>query len=123
MKLAQISSGILGLVLAIIAIRWLVSPEESAQALNMIFLEGMGRNTQIRDFTAMFLTTSIMCMISLITKQYQWILSVGIFYMIAAITSILASNFYEAPINYTSLVAEVLFAAMAFISAFIYKFR
>ena len=47
MKLAQILSGILGTVLAVLAIRWLLSPEESANGLNMVLLQGEGLNTQI----------------------------------------------------------------------------
>ena len=119
MKLAQILSGILGTVLAVLAIRWLLSPEESANGLNMVLLQGEGLNTQIRDFTALFLGTSIMCFVSLFTKEYQWILSVGLIYLIAAFTSILADNFYEAPVVYSSLIAEIIFSLMALISAFI----
>ena len=67
MKLPQILSGVLGLVLAIIAIRWIISPSDSAASLNMILFEGEGRNTQIRDFTGSFLSTSVFCFISMIT--------------------------------------------------------
>jgi hypothetical protein len=123
MKIAQILSFILGLVLGIIAIKWLISPEDSANSLNMVFLEGLGRNTQIRDFTAMFMGTSAMCFFSLVSKQYQWICSVGLIYSIVAITSIYASFFHDAPIATSSLIAEIIFAVMAFISAFIYKFK
>jgi hypothetical protein len=123
MKIAQILSFILGLVLGIIAIKWLISPEDSANSLNMVFLEGLGRNTQIRDFTAMFMGTSVMCFFSLISKQYQWIFSVGLIYSIVAITSIYASFSHDAPISTPSLIAEIIFAAMAFLSAFIYKLK
>lgn len=123
MKIAQTLSFVLGLVLGIIAIQWLISPENSANSLNMTYLEGLGRNTQIRDFTAMFMGTSVMCIFSLVSKQYQWIFSVGLIYSIAAVTSIYASFFHDAPIATSSLVAEIIFAAMAFISAFIYKFK
>ena len=123
MKIAQTLSFILGLVLGIIAIKWLVSPEDSANSLNMTYLEGLGRNTQIRDFTAMFMGTSAMCFFSLVSKQYQWICSVGLIYSIVAITSIYASFFHDAPIATSSLIAEIIFAVMAFISAFIYKFK
>ena len=123
MKIAQTLSFILGLVLGIIAIQWLISPEDSAVSLNMVFLEGLGRNTQIRDFTAMFMGTSAMCIFSLVSKQYQWIFSVGLIYSIAAIVSVYASFTFDAPIAISSLVAEIIFAAMAFTSAFIYKFK
>ena len=123
MKIAQTLSFVLGLVLGIIAIQWLISPENSANSLNMTYLEGLGRNTQIRDFTAMFMGTSVMCFFSLVSKQYQWICSVGLIYLIVAITSIYASFFHDAPIATSSLIAEIIFAVMAFISAFIYKFK
>jgi len=123
MKIAQTLSFVLGLVLGIIAIQWLISPENSANSLNMTYLEGLGRNTQIRDFTAMFMGTSIMCFFSLVSKQYQWIFSVGLIYLIVAITSIYASFSFDATIATSSLLAEIIFATMAFISAFIYKFK
>ena len=123
MKIAYTLSGILGLVLAIIALRWILSPEDSANSLGMVLLDGAGKNTQIRDFTALFASTSIFCFLSIVTRQYQWIFSVGLIYLIVAITSIYASFFFDAPIATSSLVAEIIFATMAFISAFIYKFK
>ena len=105
MKTANILSFILGLVLAIIAIRWLLSPEESANSLNMVFLEGEGRNTQIRDFTAMFLGTSIMCFLSLISKQYQWIFSAGLIFSLMVLISIYANFAFEAPITTSSIIS------------------
>ena len=78
MKVENILLSILGLVMAILALGWLISPETSANSLDMILLEGKGRNTQIRDFTALFLGTSVMCFLSLITRQYQWVMSAGI---------------------------------------------
>ena len=123
MKLANILSGILGLVLTIIAIRWILLPEESANSLGMILLDGSGRNTQIRDFTSIFASTAIFCSLSIATKQFQWIFSSGIIFLIIAIMSIVASQLHEAPISYSSLIAEIIFAMIAFTSAFLYKFR
>ena len=123
MKLANILSGILGIVLTIIAIRWILLPEESANSLGMILLDGSGRNTQIRDFTSIFASTAIFCFLSIATKQFQWIFSSGIIFSIIAIISIVASQLHEAPITYSSLIAEIIFAFIAFTSAFLYKFR
>ena len=123
MNLPQILSGVLGLVLAIIAIRWMISPAESAASLNMILFEGEGRNTQIRDFTGIFLSTSVFCFISMITKQYQWICCTGIVFLVIALMSILASQIHIAPITYSSLIADIIFAAMALVSALLFKFR
>jgi len=123
MKLANILSGILGLVLTIIAIGWVLLPEESANSLGMILLEGSGRNTQIRDFTSIFASTAIFCFLSIATKQFQWIFSSGIIFSIIAIISIVASQLHDAPITYSSLIAEIIFAILAFTSAFQYKYR
>ena len=123
MKMAYMLSGILGLVLAIIALRWILSPEDSANSLGMILLDGAGRNTQIRDFTALFASTSIFCFLSIATKQFQWIFSSGIVFTLIALISVLASQLHDAPLSYSSLMAEIIFAVMAFTSAFIYKFK
>ena len=123
MKIAYTLSGILGLVLAIIALRWILSPEDSANALGMVLLDGAGKNTQIRDFTALFASTSIFCFISITTRQYQWIFSSGIVFLLIALISVLASQLHDAPLTYSSLIAEIIFAVMAFTSAFIYKFK
>ena len=123
MKLANILSGILGIVLTIIAIRWILLPEESAISLGMILLDGSGRNTQIRDFTSIFASTAIFCFLSIATKQFQWIFSSGIIFSIITIISIVASQLHDAPITYSSLIAEIIFAILAFTSAFLYKYR
>jgi hypothetical protein len=123
MKIAYTLSGILGLVLAIIALRWILSPEDSANALGMVLLDGAGKNTQIRDFTALFASTSIFCFLSIATRQYQWIFSTGIVFSLIALISLLASQLHDAPLTYSSLIAEIIFAIMAFTSAFIYKFK
>lgn len=123
MKIANILTIVLGVVLAIIALRWIFSPEASANSLGMQLFEGSGRNTQIRDFTAIFLSTSIFCFISLLTKQYQWIFASGLIFSIIACMSILASTMHDAPLTYSSLIAEILFAAIAFTAAFKYKFN
>ena len=79
----------------------------------MLYLEGEGRNTQIRDFTAFFLGTAIMSFLSLITKKYEWIFSVGIIYLLAAIFNVLASLNHDAPLAISSLVSEIIFFSIA----------
>ena len=121
MKIANILSIILALILGIISLQWIFSPEEAANSLSMIYMEGDARNTQVRDFTAFFLGTAIMSFLSYITKQYQWILSAGIVYFIAAIFNVLTSINYETDIAVASLISEIIFTFMAFTAAFIYK--
>tara|TARA_X000000368_G_scaffold137369_1_gene108002 strand:+ start:1506 stop:1883 length:378 start_codon:yes stop_codon:yes gene_type:complete len=121
MKTANILSALLGTVLALISLQWIFTPEAAAESLNMLYLEGEGRNTQIRDFTAFFLGTSIMSFLSLITKKYEWIFSVGIIYLIAAIFNVLASLNHGAPLAISSLVSEIIFFSIAFVASALYK--
>ena len=121
MKIANILSIILALILGIISLQWIFFPEEAANSLSMIYMEGDARNTQVRDFTAFFLGTAIMSFLSFITKQYQWILSAGIVYLIAAIFNVLTSINYETDIAVASLISEIIFTFMAFTAAYIYK--
>ena len=113
MKIANILSIILGLVHLIISAQWIFFPESASESLNMIYLDGEGRNTQIRDFSALFWTTSLLCFFSLVTKSYQWILSTGILFLSAAVFSIIASIYHNAPITYSSLSAELIFSSIA----------
>ena len=121
MKTANILSALLGTVLALISLQWIFTPEAAAESLNMLYLEGEGRNTQIRDFSAFFLGTSIMSFLSLITKKSEWICSAGIIFLIAAIFNVLASLNHGAPIAITSLISEIIFFSIAFTASVLYK--
>ncbi len=121
MKIANTLSLTLGAVLLLISIQWIFMPEVAAETLNMTYLEGEGRNTQIRDFTAFFLATSSMCFLSFATKKYEFIFSCGLVYMLAAVFNIFASVSHEAPLALSSLVSEIVFTLMAWISAYKYK--
>ena len=121
MKIANTLSILLTIVLGIISAQWIFSPEVAAQSLSMVYLEGDARNTQVRDFTAFFLGTSIMSILSFVTKHYHWICSAGLIFLIAEIFNILTAITYEIEIAIASLISELIFTSMAFIAAYIYK--
>ena len=121
MKIANTLSTVLGVVLLLIALQWIFMPASAAESLGMLYLEGDGRNTQIRDFTAFFLASSIMCFLSLSSKQYEFIFCCGLIYLIAGTFNIIASVIHDAPLGVSSLIAEIVFASMAFTAAFKYK--
>ena len=121
MKIANTLSILLGTVLGIISAQWIFSPESAAQSFSMVYMEGDARNHQVRDFTAFFLGTSIMSILSFVTKQYQWIFSVGLIFLIAGIFNVLTAINYETEIAISSLISELIFTSMAFTAAYIYK--
>ena len=67
------------------------------------------------------LGTAIMSFLSLITKKYEWIFSVGIIYLLAAIFNVLASLNHDAPLAISSLVSEIIFFSIAFAASALYK--
>ena len=83
MKIANILSAILGLVLATLSIQWIFNPEAAADSLGMLYLEGEGRNTQIRDFTAFFAASSLFCLFAFFTFRSSWLLAAGLIYLFA----------------------------------------
>ena len=52
--IARILAGIAGLMMGLSAINWLLDPGAAATSLGMPLLEGLGRSTQVGDFTAFF---------------------------------------------------------------------
>ena len=121
MKIANTLSSVLGVVLLLIALQWIFMPASAAESLGMLYLEGDGRNTQIRDFTAFFLASSIMCFLSLSSKKYEFIFCCGLVYMFAAIFNVISSIYHGAPLGLSSLISEIVFTSMAFIAALNFK--
>ena len=121
MKIANILSILLATVLAIISAQWIFSPESAAQSLSMVYMEGDARNTQVRDFTAFFLGTSIMSIFSFVTKQYQRRFSAGLIFLIAGILKELTASNNETEIAIASLISELIFKSMALTEAYNHK--
>ena len=121
MKLLSYAPLLPAIFLALIALNWIFNPEAAASSLGLIISDPVEKNTLIRDFTAFFLRTSIMSVLSFLTKQYQWIFSAGLFFLIAGIFNVLTSINYETEIAVASLISELIFTLMAFTAAYIYK--
>ena len=92
MKTARILSGLLGFVLLILGVQWIIDPQAAAEGLALLYFEGEGRNTLIRDFTAFFLGTSLMCFLGLLTKNYQYMVCVAIIFVIALVAASLSDS-------------------------------
>ena len=99
----------------------LVSGQGSAPAAAQL-VAGWRQALEVsRDFTAFFLASSIMCFLSLSSKKYEYIFCCGLIYLFAGTFNILASISHDAPLGLSSLIAEIVFALMAFTAAFRYK--
>ena len=121
MKTARILSGLLGFVLLMLGVEWVVDPQAAAEGLALLYFEGEGRNTLIRDFTAFFLGTSFMCFLGLLTKNYQYMVSVTIIFVIAFAANVYAGIAHGAPMIVTAAISELIFSIMAITSAVLMK--
>jgi hypothetical protein len=67
----RIISGLFGLLFGINFLNWLLAPAGAAAMLGMPLLEGVGRNTQIGDFTAFFFTLTVLIGLGVWRRQAQ----------------------------------------------------
>ena len=64
--LYRIIPGLVAALLATTAISWLFDPAAAAAGLGMPYLEGIGRSTQVGDFSAFFVFLVVMCIARLL---------------------------------------------------------
>ena len=67
--LYRIIPGLVAALLATTAISWLFDPTAAAAGLGMPYLEGIGRSTQVGDFSAFFVFLVVMCIAGVITRK------------------------------------------------------
>ena len=72
---ARLLSLIPGLIFLIQAYAWVTNPSKASNDLGMIYLEGIGRSTQIGDFSAFFISVSIFCLLGSIFKNITFLIS------------------------------------------------
>ena len=71
----RIVSGLVGLLIALTAINWITNPSEAAAGLGMPLLEGMGRSTQIGDFTSFFVSVAVFCFLGAYHQRAHWLVA------------------------------------------------
>ena len=74
----RILSALFRLLMALPTMTWISSPREAAQSLGMKLLEGIGRSTQISDFSSFFLSITVVCALGVYLKQAQWLIAAAI---------------------------------------------
>ena len=106
--LPRIISALVGLVMTLQTITWIRNPAEAAQGLGMQLLDGMGRSTQIGDFTSFFFSVGVFCFLGAYFKQSQWLISAAVILGSAAIFRSLAWVLHSADFATNFIVAEVI---------------
>ena len=73
--IARLLSFLPGLLFLSVAYTWVTNPSKAANDLDMVYLEGLGRSTQIGDFSAFFISVSLFCIIGSIFKNTSFLFS------------------------------------------------
>ena len=104
-----------GLLFLSVAYNWVTNPSKAANDLDMIYLEGLGRSTQIGDFSAFFISVSLFCIIGSLFKNISFLFSAVIILSSAAIMRIVSWQIYEAYFSGFSIGVEIISSIMIFI--------
>jgi hypothetical protein len=105
-------AAIVALIMGLSAFGWLTDPLAAAEGLGMPLLDGIGRSTQVGDFSAFFLGTTIFCVLGIVRQEAHWLYSAAIILGLAAVLRSLAWVAHGAPFATTFIVAEIFMTAL-----------
>lgn len=76
---------------------WIHNPAEVAASLGMPLLEGLGRSTQIGDFTSLFLSTAVLAIFGAARRNAPAFFAAALLMALAASGRLLATTLHDAP--------------------------
>ena len=113
---ARILSLLPGLLFLSSAYTWVTNPSKASTDLEMTYLEGIGRSTQIGDFSAFFISVSLFCIIGSIFKNTSFLFCAVILLSSAAIMRIISWQLYGADFAPLFIGVEVISSLMILLS-------
>lgn len=111
-RILLILSGALSAVLLLAALRWVIDPEGAAAAIQMVLLEGPGRNSQIGDVGAFFFGMGGFAAYGVWKKRPEFLFSAAFLIGTAAVLRVLSGMIHDAPTIWSAVVFEVIAAAV-----------
>jgi len=117
----RILSAFVGLLMGLQTIPWISNPGEAAQSLGMTLLEGIGRSTQIGDFSSFFFSVTVFCFLGAYLKQAQWLIAAAIVLGSAALFRSLAWISHGADFATDFIVAEIVMTVLLIASAYLFN--
>lgn len=110
--LLRITVALLGVFFVISGLRWLFEPNNVAEALGMLLLNGLGRSTQVGDFAAFFLTLGTCVLLGLMTSKRTWYYPSIMLLGFAAAGRLIAWLVHDAALATNLIVFEMVVAAL-----------
>ena len=113
----KIPAAIVALAMGISAINWLVNPAAAAQSLGMPLLQDLGLSSQVGDFSAFFVGTTVFCLLGLIRNNPTWLYSAALMLGLAAVFRTTAWLFHGATLASALIAVEIVLAGLVLLSA------
>jgi len=103
---------VIGILFTLQGVGWLLAPTRAASGLGMPLLDGLGRSTQIGDFSAFFLTLGVTTLLGSRSGRSRLLYLPGCILGAAAILRILAWLFHGAAFATAFIVIEIVTSAV-----------
>ena len=112
-KALQILAALAGaFFLLIMGGRWVVDPAAGAQALQMIYMEGAARNSQIGDLGALFLCMGGFALYGVWKKRPDFLYASACLIGMTAVMRVFAGVAHDAPTIWEFVVVELIAVAI-----------
>lgn len=111
-KILQILSGVFSGFLLVMAVRWVFDPAGAAEALQMVLMEGAGRNSQIGDVGAFFFGMGGFAAYGVWKKRPEFLFSAAFLIATAAVLRVFSGFMHDAPTIWSAVVFEVVVATV-----------
>jgi hypothetical protein len=111
-RILQFLSGAFSALLLVAALRWVIDPVGAAAAIQMLLLEGPGRNSQIGDVGALFFGMGGFAAYGVWKKRPEFLFAAAFLIATAAALRILSGIAHDAPTIWSAVAFEVIAAAV-----------
>jgi hypothetical protein len=118
--IGRILAGLVALVMGVSALNWVADPASAAQGLGMPLLDGIGRSTQVGDFTAFFSAVTIFCVLGVVTQRAHWLHSAATILGLAALARTLAWALHGAEFATVFIVMEMVMTTLLLVAAVLF---
>lgn len=105
-------TGLIGLVMGLIAINWIVNPADAAASLAMPLLDGAARSTQVGDFTSFFVCVAGFALYGAWRQESVWLIPSAALLLSAAVFRTLAWAMHGAAFATAAVAVEILFGGI-----------
>ncbi len=121
MMAAKILAGLVALLMGINAVGWLVDPAGAAEGLGMPLLDGIGRSSQVGDFSAFFVGITAFCILGIVRSHSTWLLSAATMLGLAALLRTMAWLVHGAEFAVVFIGAEAVMTAMLLLAVYLMR--